>query len=102
MIELTDKSFAPTLKVSSPMLVMFHVKWAGPCNLVMPSFEAVANRRGNEVIFATFDIEDNHRTPAKYNVRALPLFMSFFDGEPVGMKAGAITEELIESMCDAD
>jgi len=102
MIELDDRTFMPTLKVSSPMLVMFHAKWAGPCNLALPNFQSVAQRRGNEVIFATFDLEDNPKIPAAYNVRALPLFLSFFDGKPVGMKAGAITEELIESMCDAD
>lgn len=100
MIQLDDRTFDPTMKVSSPMLVMFHAKWAGPCNLAMPFFQSVADRRGNEVIFATFDLEDNPRIPARYNVRSLPTFISFIDGEPSGMRAGAISAGLIEEMCD--
>jgi thioredoxin-like negative regulator of GroEL len=100
MIELSDKTFKPTLKVTSPMIVMFHAKWAGPCNLVMPSYQEVADKRGNQIVFCTFDLEDNPGVPAFYNVKALPMFISFVDGEPVGMKAGAISIDLIEEMCD--
>lgn len=100
MIELTDKSFDPTAKVSSPMLVMFYADWAGPCNLALPEFESVAQRRGNEVIFGKFNLDDNPEIPSRYNVRAVPNFILFIDGEPAEMVAGAVDATIIESMLD--
>ena len=82
------------------MLVMFYADWAGPCNLARPEFEAVAKRRGNEVIFAQFNVDDNTDIPSRYNVRSLPNFILFVDGKPVRMVAGAVGAAIIEGMLD--
>ena len=100
MIQLDDKTFDPTLRVSSPMFVMFTATWAGPCNLARPDFEAVANRLGNQIIFAEFVIDENEKVPARYNVRALPCFMMFVDGTPTEMIAGAVGYDILMGACE--
>lgn len=100
MLELNDETFDKAAGDKSPLMVMFHAKWAGPCILAMPEFEAVASRRGNEIHFATFDVDDGTTIPARYNVRALPCFILFIDGKPVNMTAGHVGAEIIWEKCD--
>lgn len=101
MIELSDKTFEPTAQVSSPMLVMFTVGWAGPCNLAKPAFTEARDRMGNQVEFATFDLDNNPKTPQKYGIRQVPCFMMFVDGKPTDMRAGAVPVHVILDMCEA-
>ncbi len=96
---LNDETFHEA--VSAPQsVVMFTADWAGPCHLIRPSFEYLAERHGDAVLFAEFNVDDNPETPSMYGVRALPLFLALKDGHPVGMKTGAMYEDELATILD--
>lgn len=99
MKKLNDKNFHRAIKAKR-LVVMFWAKWAGPCNLVRPAYEDVADRLHTDADFAEFDIDDNPTVPEKYGVRAVPTFIVFSNGIPEIVKAGAIPAEVIENMAN--
>lgn len=99
MLKLGDTSFDANVK-HGPMLIMFTAPWAGPCNLAMETFQNLAKRR-KDVLFAAVDVDDSIKVPARYNVRAVPMFLLIDSkGAPLGMKQGAISEEILGGMLD--
>jgi thioredoxin-like negative regulator of GroEL len=101
MLILSDKTFAKHLDENEPMLVMFTAKFAGPCALAEPMFEEARGRRGNQVKFASFDLDGNSKVPNRYGVRSIPCFILFIDGKPVDAVAGAVpTERILEMLKD--
>lgn len=100
VIKLNDDTFESTITGASPILVMFYADWAGPCNLVRPVFEKVAQALGNQITFCDFNLDDNPRSPQKYYVRSVPYFIMYVDGTPAKVKTGALTEEILREMCD--
>lgn len=100
MIAVDDENFETVVVHGNrPVLVMFYAPWAGPCNLVREAFTA-AEERADTVNFAIFNLDDNPDTPARYGVRAVPLFV-LFDGASVRkMKVGAIPVEGILEMLE--
>lgn len=100
MLALSDKTFDKYLADSTPTLVMFHAEFAGPCQLAKPEFEHAAQRAGNYVRFATFDLDGNPNVPERYGVRGVPLFILFKDGKPTNPTVGALDVETIMGLID--
>lgn len=97
MLALTDDTFDSSLKYG-PTLVMFEAPWAGPCNLARPVMQKLVSKYP-DVVFATFDLDDNVDIPARYNIRAVPMFLLLdTKGAPLGMKQGAVPVEVLEEM----
>jgi len=101
MLRLSDKTFQKHLEADIPLFVMFHAAFAGPCKLAQPEFEAAHGRAGNRVRFATFDLDGNPNTPERYNVRGVPEFILFVDGEPRNPTVGALSCDQILELLDA-
>lgn len=99
MMKLNDKNFHRALK-SQRLVVMFYAAWAGPCNLVRPTYDEASEGLKDKAVFAEFDVDDNPTIPETYGVRALPTFILFEGGVPVTVKAGAIPAEAIKEMVD--
>lgn len=96
---LTDDNFAEALTAPAAV-IMFTADWAGPCNLIRPSFEYLAGRFGNQVMFAEFNVDDNPDTPEMYGVRSLPWFMSMKNGVPQRAMVGAMFEDELETILE--
>ena len=87
---VTDQSFATdVLGASEPVLVDFWAEWCGPCRMIAPALEEIANELGEKVTIAKLNIDENQDTPAKYGVRGIPTMLLFKDGQPVAQKVGA-------------
>ena len=101
MQKLTDKTFDKYLGDSTPLFVMFHASFSGPCRIAMPNFEEAAARRGNQIRFATFDLDGNVEIPERYGLRSIPLFILFVDGKPNDPVTGALsTDQILEIVKD--
>lgn len=96
----TDDTFKSEIMGEPLALVMFSAPWAGPVNMVRPAFEAVAARFGNQITFADFVIDDNHKTPEKFGVKAVPTFYLLRKGVPVEIKTGAVAESVLVDLCE--
>ena len=87
---VTDQSFATdVLGASEPVLVDFWAEWCGPCRMIAPALEEIANDLGEKVTIAKLNIDENQDTPARYGVRGIPTMLLFKNGQPVAQKVGA-------------
>jgi thioredoxin 1 len=90
-VPVTDGSFDDdVLKSAKPVVVDFWAEWCGPCKMIAPALEEIADELGEKVTVAKVNIDDNPKTPAAYGVRGIPTLMLFKDGQVAAMKIGAL------------
>jgi thioredoxin 1 len=91
IIKTSDSSFeADVLKSDRPVVVDFWAEWCGPCKMIAPFLEELAADKGEQVVVAKVNIDDNPLTPTKYGVRGIPTLMLFKNGEIAATKVGAM------------
>ena len=97
-VTVTDATFADEVEQSDRLTVVdFWATWCGPCRVIAPILEQIAAERADEVKVAKLDVDENTRTAARYNVRAMPTLLFFKEGKVVGQIVGAVPRAHIES-----
>jgi thioredoxin 1 len=95
-VEITDESFEnDVLKSPKPVLVDFWAEWCGPCKLVAPTLEQIAEELSPGLTVAKMNVEESPTTPSRYGVRGIPTMMLFQDGQMTSMKVGAMPKQKI-------
>ena len=83
MNSITDDNFAAeVLESDRPVVVDFNATWCGPCRVMTPILEELAEER-EDLRFVKLDVDSNQTTVARYGVMSMPTFMVFDGGEPV-------------------
>jgi thioredoxin 1 len=89
--KITDASFeSDVLKAPGPVLVDFWAEWCGPCKMIAPALEDLANELGEKVTVAKLNIDENPKIPGQFGVRGIPTLMLFKDGKVAATKIGAL------------
>ena len=89
ILKVTDQNFnSEVMKSDKPVLVDFWAEWCGPCRMIAPILEEVAQELGDEAVISKLNIDENPETPALLGVRSIPTLMIFKDGKMVGTKVG--------------
>jgi thioredoxin 1 len=87
---VTDASFATdVLQSDKPVLVDFWADWCGPCKMIGPALEEIADELADKVTIAKMDIMANTDVPGQIGVQSIPLMVLFKNGKPVAQKLGA-------------
>lgn len=98
IVQLTDDSFeADVLSASGLVLVDFWAEWCGPCKMIAPLLNDVAEEYADKVTVGKLNIDQNDGTPPKYGIRGIPTLLLFKDGAVIDTKVGALSKtQLIE------
>ena len=98
-IELTSETFDSTLAATSlPVLVDFHAEWCGPCKMLGPIVEQVAEAKAGQAVVAKVDIDAARDIAIRFRITSVPTLIVFKDGQPVVESRGVQTKAAIESM----
>ena len=95
--EVTDSNFqAEVIESDVPVLVDFWAPWCGPCRMVAPVVEEIAQERGEALKVVKLNIDENQQTAIKFNVMSIPTLMVFKDGEIKKTVIGAYPKKKLE------
>lgn len=97
LLEVTDENFdTEIMKSDIPVLVDFWAEWCGPCRMVTPVVEELANDYKGKVKVGKMNVDENRQTPAKFGIRAIPTLIFFKGGEVAQTIVGAQPKSHIE------
>ena len=98
---ISDSSFeADVLKSSQPVLVDYWAEWCGPCKMIAPILDEVAESYGDKLQVAKMNVDENREVPAKFGIRGIPTLMLFKNGELAATKVGAMSKAQLTAFID--
>lgn len=98
---VSDASFdADVINASQPVLVDYWAAWCGPCKMIAPILEEVANEYAGRLTVAKLNVDENQDTATKYGIRGIPTLMLFKDGQAAATKVGALSKSQLTAFLD--
>jgi thioredoxin 1 len=101
-IALTDDNFSDeVLSAKTPVLVDFWAAWCGPCRMVAPIVEELANEYWGRAKICKLDVDDAQKTAGEYGIRSIPTLLIFKEGKVADQVIGAVPKSQIKEKLDA-
>ena len=92
--DVTDNNFqAEVLEHEKPVLVDFWAPWCGPCRVIAPSLEEIAEEQAESLRIVKLNVDENQQTAARYGVMSIPTLIVFKNGEAAKTIVGALPKK---------
>ncbi|NPA34742.1 MAG: thioredoxin [Chlorobi bacterium] len=103
--EITDANFEEEIiKSGKPALIDFWAVWCGPCRMIEPVVEELAEKYKGKAVVGKMNVDENYNVPVQYGIRAIPTILFFKNGEVVdrvvGVVPGAVLEEKLRKLIE--
>ncbi|MCG8709782.1 thioredoxin TrxA [Brenneria sp. 4F2] len=103
IIHLTDGSFdTEVLQAEGVTLVDFWAEWCGPCKMIAPILNEIAEEFAGKLTVAKLNIDENPATAPKYGIRGIPTLLLFKNGEVAATKVGALSKSQLKEFLTAN
>jgi len=103
VIEVTDTNFEEEViekSKTTPVVVDFWASWCGPCQMLAPILDRIADQYKDKVAIVKMSVEENQQTPKRYQVMSIPAVKMFKNGQVIDEFTGAIPEQQVKDFID--
>ena len=97
-MEITAKELEQKIQNGEKVIVEMWAPWCGPCRMMKPTFEKVANENTSDVQMYTMDIDENREFVSSLGIRSIPTIKVFNGGEVTDTKVGVLQEQGIKEL----
>ncbi|CAM3857712.1 Thioredoxin-1 [Vibrio aerogenes CECT 7868] len=102
ILQLSDEGFEDSvIKAAGPVLVDFWAEWCGPCKMIAPILDEIAEEFGDKLTIGKLNIDQNADTPAKFGIRGIPTLLLFKNGQVAATKVGALSKTQLVEFLDS-
>jgi len=100
-LTFSDSAFeSDVLQAQTPVLVDFWAEWCGPCRMLGPTVDAIADEYTGKVKVGKLNVDENMQTASRFGIRGIPALLLFKGGKPVGQIVGAVPKGEIAKLLD--
>ena len=97
VLKMTDQSFADTVKTNTLLVVDCYADWCGPCRMIAPIVEELANHYSGRVAFAKVDVDNSPNISRQFHISSIPTLLFFKNGEMVDRQVGALPKHALQA-----
>jgi len=101
-LTFTDSSWeSDVLNSDVPVLVDFWAEWCGPCRMMSPTVDAIAEEFNGKAKVGKLNVDENGGTAMRYNIRGIPTLLVFKGGQVVAQRVGAVGKNDVQELLNA-